>query len=96
MTQFTFTVKEAEAARILVQSCLDGMGGSRPSDLEYDEFTWVNIKDLMAKGNTRHEAAGLFSALSDKGFIEEYEPNEWVVATAGWKFMDTVWDKVAA
>ena len=96
MTQFTFTVKEAEAARILVQSCLSAMGGKRPADLEYDEFTWIDIKDLMAKGKSRHEAAGLFSALADKGFIGEYNPGEWIVNTEGWKFMDTIWDQEVA
>ena len=38
---FNLTEAEFAVARILVGICLDGMGGSRPSDLEHDEYTWA-------------------------------------------------------
>lgn len=91
---FNLTAKELDAARILVQACLDNMGGTRPSSLEYDEFTWVDIGDLMKAGYTRHQAAGLFSSLHEKGFLDgEHNPRQCdvYVTTAGWKFMDTIW-----
>ena len=72
---FNLTAKEHAAAIHLVQSCLDGMGGKRPSDLADDEFTWINIGDLVVKGYSQHAAAGLFSSLSAKGFISEYDKN---------------------
>ncbi len=98
MTQFDLTPAELKVARILVQSCLDAMGGSRPSDLESDPFTWVNIEDLMAEGYSRHEAAGFFSSLSQKGFIEgefgtkKGDPCETFVSDNGYRWMDTQWD----
>lgn len=97
MTTFDLTEKEFAAAKIFVQSCLNAMGGKRPSDLEYDEFTWISIEDLMKKGYSRHEAAGLMSALSNKGFIYDEDPEEtqaahWVVETSAWQWMDKHWD----
>ena len=92
MQTFDLTEKEMAAARIFVQTCLDGMGGKRPGDLEYDEYTWIDANDLIQNGYTRHEAAGLMSSLAEKGFIEEFSATEWVVATEGWRWMDTVWE----
>jgi hypothetical protein len=92
MKTFDLTPKEMTAARRFVQVCLHGMGGSRPSDLEQDEYTWVSLEDLLSDF-TRHEAAGLMSSLADKGFIFEYDKKTWVVDTDGWRWMDTVWDK---
>ena len=89
---FNLTEKELKAAKILVQSCLDNMGGERPADLEQDEFTWVDLTDLTNSGLSRFEAAGLMSSLNEKGFIEEYNKKEWVVATEAWRWLDTVWD----
>ena len=34
---FNLTESETKVLIILTQSCLDGMGGTRPSDLESDE-----------------------------------------------------------
>ena len=96
MTTFNLTEKEFKAARIFVETCLDGMGGKRPSDLEYDEYTWIDANDLISNGHTRHEAAGLMSSLSEKGFIAEYDRGEWIVQTAGWRWFDTVWDSLPA
>ena len=89
---FDLTTNELKAALVLVKSCLDGMGGSRPADLGNDEYTWVSAKDLMAAGWNKNEAAGTFGALMEKGLVSEYDRNEWVLTTEAWKWLDTVWD----
>jgi hypothetical protein len=89
---FDLTANELKVAMILVNECLAGMGGERPADLEHDEYTWADPKDLQRYGYSRHEAAGFWSSLMAKGFIYEYDKNEFVVATQAWKFIDTVWD----
>lgn len=86
------TDNEMAAALLLVRECLAGMGGSRPADLEHDEYTWIDIDVLVANGWTRESAAGTFSSLDAKGVISEYEPGQMVLATRAWKFLDTVWD----
>ena len=100
---FNLTDLETKAAMTLVQSCLDGMCGSRPSDLEDDEYTWVEPSDLTEGMNiSRHQAAGLFSSLHDKGFIFKNDDQfdmfgnrqtSWAVATEGWRYIDTIWDQ---
>lgn len=90
------TDNELKAALVLVKSCLDGMGGSRPADLGGDEYTWVSAKDLMAAGWNKNEATGTFGALMDKGFVSEYDKNEWVLETEAWKYLDTIWDAQTA
>jgi hypothetical protein len=92
MTEFDLTTKEFHAACVLMQQCLDGMGGSRPSDLEHDEFTWVYAQDLVTVGYSKHEAAGLFSSLAGKSFLEQNSPKDWVITTEGWRWMDTQWN----
>jgi len=92
MLNTNLTDNELKAALILVTSCLNGMGGERPSDLGYDEYTWVSAKDLMDEGYSAAEATGTFGALMAKGFVYEYDRNEWALATDAWKFLDTVWD----
>ena len=90
---FDLTQNELAAALVLVNSCLDGMGGKRPSDLEHDEYTWVDAKDLMAtKKWNKNEAAGTFGALMAKGLVMEYDRNEWCLTTDAWRWLDTVWD----
>lgn len=92
MRTFDLTDKEFKAAKLLVADCLSGMGGTRPADLADDEYTWTAAEVLLEAGYSRHEAAGLFSSLAEKGFIFEYEPKSWCVATQGWQWMDTVWE----
>lgn len=91
-TTFDLTPNELKAALVLVKSCLDGMGGKRPADLEHDEYTWVSAKDLMAAGWNKNGAAGTFGALMEKGLVSEYDRNEWCLTTSAWQYLDTVWD----
>lgn len=93
MKKFDLTENELKASLVLVKSCLDGMGGKRPSDLEYDEYTWVSGDDLIRAGWSRHSAAGTFSSLAEKGMIGEYEPGQMVLETAAWRYLDTIWDE---
>lgn len=95
MTTFNLTANETRAALILVKSCLKGMGGSRPLDLDNDPYTWVDPQDLIDAGYSRHEAAGTWGALVDKGVIYEYDRNEYAMADDGYRFLDTIWDDMA-
>ena len=91
-TAFNLTANETRAALILVKSCLSGMGGSRPSDLDSDPYTWVAPEDLIAAGYSRHEAAGTWGALVDKGMIYEADRNEYALTDDGYRFLDTIWE----
>jgi hypothetical protein len=90
---YDLTNKETKAAIALVSACLNAMGGTRPSDLQFDEHTWVELSDVMTAGFSRHQAAGLMSSLCAKGFISEYEKGEWIVNTHAWLWVDTIWDQ---
>lgn len=89
---FDLTSNEFHAAMILVNDCLAGMGGQRPSDLENDEYTWVDAQSLIAHGWSAPEAAGTFSALVEKGVIYEADTNQMALATDAWRWLDTQWD----
>jgi hypothetical protein len=92
MTTYRLTDNELRAALVLVTSCLRGMGGKRPSDLDNDPYTWVQARDLMNKGWNANEATGTFGALQMKGLVSEYDDNEWVLTTAAYEWLDMVWD----
>jgi hypothetical protein len=87
------TDNEMKAAIVLVKSCLHGMGGNRPSDLEDDEYTWISARDLMEAGWSAASANATFGALMAKGFVGQFDKNEWVLETSAWKYLDTVWDE---
>ncbi|UPT53354.1 hypothetical protein [Synechococcus phage Ssp-JY38] len=89
---FVLTDNEFHAAMILVNECLNGMGGQRPSDLEHDEYTWVDIDVLVAHGWSKEEAAGTFSALDAKGVVYEADTDQMAMSTLAWKWLDTKWD----
>ena len=90
MQSFTLTANEYAAARALVASCLENMGGNRPSDLDNDPFTWIDAGDLIKAGWTRHEAAGTIGALIEKGFV--YDTGEGLaVSTKGYQWIDSQW-----
>ena len=96
MTTYDLTNNEMQAAKVLVQTCLDNMGGKRPADLEHDECTWIMPSDLIEAGWNKNEAAGTWSALDAKGFIQDNDPGctdgaHWIVTTSGWKWMEDHW-----
>ena len=93
MSDFLLTANEFKASMILVQECLENMGGSRPSDLEKDEFTWVAANDLIDNGWSKKSAQGTLSSLVIKGMIQQEEEDSWFITTLGWKWLDTKWDK---
>jgi hypothetical protein len=91
---FDLTASEYLAARMLVQSCLDGMGGSHPRDLEHDEYTWTDVSDLYDNpyGWTKSQCQGFFGSLTAKGFVQEYDTDEYIVGTEAWRSMVPGWD----
>jgi hypothetical protein len=90
-TTFDLTPNELKAARVLVQECLNGMGGDRPSDLDNDPYTWCDAADLIAAGWSKEAAAGTYGSLGEKGFIFIDGEGDHVT-DAGYRFMDTIWD----
>jgi len=88
---FNLTKNETAAAMALVKECLSGMGGTRPIDLDDDPFTWVWPDVLTAAGWTRHEAAGTWSALLEKGVIYADDPPDFVLADNAYRWLDTIW-----
>lgn len=89
---YELTANETRAALILVKSCLEGMGGNRPIDLDSDPFTWVVPEDLITAGYSKHEAAGTWGALMDKGLIDDCGDNEYALSTEAYRWLDTIWD----
>lgn len=85
------TANEQAAALVLLQACLDGMGGKEPADLEYDEYTWCSADTLVANGWTKAEAAGTYGALIEKGIVTQYSGEDDVLD--GWREVATLWDK---
>ncbi len=88
------TPNEMRAAITLVKSCLNGMGGDRPADLEHDTYTWIAPEDLHAAGYSKHEAAGTWGALMEKGFIDQADEDEFSLADDAWRWLDTQWDNI--
>lgn len=85
----TLTPNEQAAALVLLQECLNGMGGKEPAALEHDEYTWCSADVLANKGWTAKEAAGTFASLIVKGIVGEYDKGEWVLQ--GWRDVATLW-----
>lgn len=83
------TVNEKAAALVLLQECLNGMGGKEPADLEYDEYTWCSADTLVANGWTNAEAAGTYGALVKKGIVAQHSGEDDVLA--GWREIATLW-----
>lgn len=90
-TTFDLTANELKAALVLVRECLSGMGGERPSDLDSDPYTWCDAKTLIDAGWSKEAAAGTYGSLAEKGFINLDREGD-CVSTAGYQFIDTVWD----
>lgn len=85
----TLTPNEQAAALVLLQECLNGMGGEVPADLEGDEYTWCEASTLDKNGWTPKEAAGTFASLMVKGIISDYDEGAWVLQ--GWRDVATLW-----
>jgi hypothetical protein len=78
MTTFDLTAKEFQAASHLVQACLDNMGGDRPADLEHDEYTWVDLGDLVNRGGTETQAKdeAELARLQERGITPVVVPDD--------------------
>ena len=82
------TAKEQAAINFLARN--NGAGATTKSYLKDDNCSWFGIRDLMAGLTlTRHEAAGIMSALDRKGMIFDHEggtdprSESWYVTNAG-------------
>ena len=88
------TDNETRAMQRLYKSSLSHMGGKSLADLLDNFYAWIDISDLMAAGWTRHEAAGTFAALDEKGLIyyvyaEDDEDSCWCLTETGARLADT-------
>jgi hypothetical protein len=86
----TLTPNEQAAALVLLQECLNGMGGKEPADLEGDEYTWCAADTLVAAGWTKAEAAGTYGALIAKGIVTQCKGEPCDVLD-GWRDVATLW-----
>jgi hypothetical protein len=86
----TLTDKEQAALNFLARN--NGCGATTKTELHDDNFTWFNVNDLMdGLGLSRHEAAGIMSALDAKtlaidfeaGASVRYNRDTWVLTTRG-------------
>lgn len=66
---FDLTALELSAARMLVDNCLEGMGGSCIEDLWGDLYTWCESKDLEDRGMESRQARGVYGSLMKKGVV---------------------------
>ena len=100
---FNFTKNEKLAALHLVNECLGGMCGDRPMDLEDDTFTWTHVQVLTSSGWSKHEAAGTYGALAEKGalYIETRYANDdgaWedTIHNELYRWAESHWDEFVA
>lgn len=100
---YTFTQNEKLAALHLVNECLSGMCGDRPMDLENDPFTWCHVEVLTDMGWSKHEAAGTYGALAEKGalYIEKEVHNndgawEDTISYKLYEWAESHWDEFVA
>lgn len=99
MTKFeisAFTKNELRAATILLKEALAGMGGSRPSDFEDDEYTWCEAATLIPYGWSRFEAAGTYGSLAEKNvvYLDLHEKNSDFITGDFWRWADSVWEEI--
>jgi hypothetical protein len=97
MADFNFTQGELQVAMILTLEAFSGMGGERPIHLDDDPYTWAWPETLQPWGYTKHQIAGYWSSLLDKGFMYIADESkdrgiEYAITDEGYRYIDTVWD----
>jgi hypothetical protein len=75
----TLTENETRAIYVLINACLDGMGGKHIDDLNDDPYTWVGHDNLVDAGWSQGSAKGTFGSLVAKGLIDEADKNEFAI-----------------
>tara|TARA_R110000803_G_scaffold192302_1_gene255107 strand:- start:289 stop:624 length:336 start_codon:yes stop_codon:yes gene_type:complete len=65
--EISLSIKEIDAVWAFHQ-CNDA-----PDDQEGDRLAWCQPEDLISRGFSKHQAAGLFSSLLEKKAIQLYE-----------------------
>ena len=84
------THKENKAFKVIVDNALNQMCGKQPEDLFDDNFSWFNRTDISTKmGCSKHEAAGLISALNDKSLIDK--DGDWFITNNGIKLAQSIY-----
>lgn len=69
--EIDLTNNEKAAIVVFINSCLSGMGGEVPEDLNADPYTWVGVDDLVEAGWPLPQAKGTMGSLTAKGVIFE-------------------------
>lgn len=98
---YNLTDNEFKALYTLVNDCLSGMGGVRPSDIHEDPYTWTGCSVLTESGEwTDAEARGTYGSLDKKGLIY-IEPNpsssdawEDTVNESTFDMFESIWDDI--
>ena len=62
------TGKERKALEVIKQN------SDAPDNPDSCTLAWTQPSDLIRNGYSKHEAAGLWSSLTEKGIIDIYEP----------------------
>lgn len=79
------TTKEIKAVKAITKDALFDICGEQPKELFVDNFSWFNRKLLSELcGFSKHEAAGIMSALDKKDIIRDFDPQ----AAFGWALTD--------
>jgi len=52
-------------------------------------MVWPDV--LLDNGWTRHEAAGTWNALLDKGVIYQHDEKDYVLSDDAYRWLDTIW-----
>jgi len=95
----TLTEKEKVALRAIAQNASEGCGAKEPKDLHYDNYSWFDRSDITRlTGFSKFEAAGLMSALDEKGLIQDNEGDGtgWALTEKGIDAAQEVWHEVPA
>ncbi|RLC88501.1 MAG: hypothetical protein DRJ03_02520 [Chloroflexi bacterium] len=90
------TTKESKALEAITQNGLSGMGGSVPSDLHEDNYSWFDRQVISERtGFSKHVAAGLMASLEDKDLIVDHEMDGtgWALTEDGIDEAQKIWDR---
>jgi hypothetical protein len=95
INDYVLTQNEMKALVLLVKNALLGCGGEDrgPEFFREDAFTWCDSGDLIGSGWTRHEGAGTYSALSQKGLIVIDSDGDYIDNRA-WEDLIPIWNTV--
>lgn len=102
-TTLNLTSLEDRAIALIIKECLLGCGGDTPQFLiDVDPYTFCNPSDLHQFGGmTKHQAAGVWSALAEKGLVFVNDTNsitgenEWCVSDHAIEYAEANWERLS-